>query len=362
MRKTLSIMLAAALVLSLSVPAFAATNKITGVNSPFASDDYTDLSIGPGKVIEIPLTADIFDWSEDAGGSDEAVSINQLNTGKITLKVTNDANSKKIVDKVEFKAKASSATGGDKTAHVRIEFVEEYTSTKELEFEFTVYLARGSNRVKDSAVTFAGTFKNTVLIVDDDEEDYLDISGGQVIETENYIKSIDLHLGEGLYVNTKLYEGREYYGKAVKGVKEDDYKVVDAYPEIDTIYTLTTVNLSSGKVYFDLDDKFYVYDEDGKYVGTTEDQLKYSNKFYLASTKINLSGSSSKNDVEEEDDEGDDVEEVIPVEDDDDYYHYGSGNINDNPGTGIGGILRIAAMLALVSASAVALCAGTKRR
>ena len=361
MKKTIAIILAAVLTFGIVTVAYAnAGGKITDIVEAITDKDYTDIEVHPGKVYELPLTANMFEWSEGTGKSNEAVTKSQISKGNITVKATyNKSKSADVIKEISIEHnKSFSVTGGDKTSYVKVEFVDGYDSSNEFKFEFTVYLYRNGNRAKDSAVKFSGTFCNETMTIEEDE-DYVDLSEGVMVEPMGYIRSIECYLGEGLYIRTKMYEDKSYYGTVEKGIRSVDAEIADAYPEIDTIYTLST-NITSGTVFFELDDEYYVYNADGKYVGTTKDELKYSKKYYLASEKIDLSSSSSSRD---DDDDGDDV----PVADEDNVpnenYSYGSGNtnINDNPNTGVKAMVNLAALIGLAAVTVLGVVARKKR-
>lgn len=357
MKKLLAIMLAVVLAAGMTTVGFAASlGKITTVNQAISQKDYGDMTVAPGQVIELPLTANLFDWEDGTGGEKDPVTTTQLNNGKVTVKVSYEGKSKDVIKEISIASKVMSAADNQKTAYIKIEFLEEYTGVAEKEFEFTVYLAVRGNRVKDSAVTFIGTFKNKTIVVDSDE-DYVDLSGGEVAEAEEYLRSVDVYIGAGIIIRTKMYKDKQYYGVAESGVSESDEKILDAYPEISEVYTLKTVNLSSGTVIFDdVDDKYHVYDEDGKYVGTTDDELKYSSKFYLAKNKIDMGSKSSSKDEDEDEDE-----EIIPAEEveEDTVPSYSNDNydysLNDNPSTGVGGAISGVCVIAVSSLAMMAL-------
>lgn len=355
MKRFVSILLVLMLALGLAPTAFAAAGgKITGILKPFA-DDQTGITIQPGQVLEFPLTADMFSWEDGTGEKKEPVSKTKLNSAKVAPKVSYTLNkSKNYVEKIDISTKGFSVTDNEKTAYVRVTFSDSIGASDEVDFSFVVYLTYNNNRIKDSAVEFEGTISPETILVSADEP-YVDISDGEVAEAEEYIRSIDLHIGEGIIIRTKMMQDKKYSGKAESVVSEEDSEVLDTYPEIDTVYTLRGTNISSGKVIFEMDDKYYVYDADGKYAGTTNDELKYSNKFYLATEKIDLR-SSKKND-----DDDDDDDEIIPA---DDYVDYedvptptnqqSGSNPNDNPGTGAGFALKVCvAALPLAGLAAV---------
>jgi len=357
MKKLLSATLATLLVFGMSTVAFAApSGKITGATKPISTKDFESMEVAPGKVIELPLTADLFEWEEGTGSNTDPVTESQLSSGKVTVKVTYDGKSKDVIKKIGIDSKKFSGIGnGDKRcAYIKIEFLDEYTQVSTKNFEFTVYLSVKSNRMKDTGVTFSGEFGNSTILLESDE-DYVDLSGGEVAEVESYLRSVEAYIGAGVSIHTKMYENKKYYGTATEGITEADEKIMDAYEEIETVFTLNTVNLSSGKVVFDLDEVYHVYNKDGKYVGKSDSELAYSDKFYMATKKIDMSSKNSNDDDEDDEDDEEEitpsapaVEETLPTYSND-YYN----SINDNPSTGAGRLLQIASLTGVLALAAV---------
>jgi len=364
MKRLLSLMLAGALVAGLTTAAFAAPGgKITGVRQAISQKDFSGLEVSPGRIFDLPLTADMFDWEEGVGAANEAVTESQLSSGKIDIKVSYANNkSKDVIDSIKIASKTISGID-KKTAYIKVEFKEDHTGLEEKKFEFTIYLTHRSNRIKESAITFEGVVKKDTLYLESDE-DSVDISGGEVVEPESYMRSVEVYIGAGITITTKMFKDKKYYGVAEELVTEEDSKILDAYPEIETVYTLKTVNLDSGKVYFDVEDTYHVYDEKGKYLGTTDKDLKYSNKYYLSEEKINISSKNSSSDDDDYDDYAEDntSSRYSPVDETDEYIppvDYSDYSSTDNPSTGAGGALRI---ISAVGFAVLAVAIGAKRR
>ena len=334
MKKIVSLALAAVLALGMSATAFAAVDSGASINGMVGSlslgysaspgNDSVDLgTVDPNSsaVIYIYLTQEMFSWDNNSGTADGTVlTSSQISSGKLTTRVSTSAGSKAI----------DSVTLDKRNGRIEIEFAEELVSTSELDFEFTVYLNIDGSRQSDYSMTFYGTFENDVIDVYGDE-DYVDLSYGVVAEAQEYNSGVEMDLGNGVSIHTKLFKGKSYYGTATRESDEADDAVLKQYPDIDNVVTLKTVGLNSTGDVVKLDtdySDYYVYDKDMNYLGQSNQMLPYSTKYYLANRQLDVT------------DADDDTEEVdAPEESTSNPETGGDGsaasNANTNPGTGV---------------------------
>lgn len=334
MKKVLAMILAIATALGMTGTAFAAVDSGASISGMVGSlslgysadpgNDSVDLgTIIPNseEVIYIYLTQEMFSWDDNSGTADGTVlTSSQITTGKLTTRVSTSSGSKSI----------DSITLSKRQGRIEIEFADELVSTSELDFEFTVYLNIDGSRQSDYAMTFYGTFENEIIDVYGDE-DYVDLSYGMVAEAQEYNSSIEVDLGDGVSIHTKLFNGKKYYGTASRDPDEADDVVMTQYPDIDNVVTLKTVGLNStgDVVRLDLDyGDYYVYDKDMNYLGQSNQLLPYSTKYYLANRQLDVTNT--------DDDIIDEVD--APEESSTNPETGGDGsagsNANTNPGTG----------------------------
>jgi len=292
MKKALSLVLAVVMVFGMATVAFAAAPKITDIAGGFDYDysgpgtqgiDSLNLGeIGPDLEVKLYMDVTDFEW-EDPTNVPTALSSSHLSNAKITVKkkVTKGSS---VLDVVELKKDSP-------RMYIKVKFVEEYVSTSDQDFDFTVYLAKKSSKIDNTEIQIYGTMKNTEILVDDNDEE-VDLSDSAYAKADGYIKNIKIDTGNDLYVNAKMFDGKKYYAKSSVEVTAADDAVMNAYPEIQVIYTLNSINLNSSgnTVTFAISDKYYVYSADGKYLGTTADKLAFSSKYYLANAQIDMSG------------------------------------------------------------------------
>lgn len=346
MKRALSFVLAATLMVGMSLVASAATPKITDIDSGAMVVDSYDEEMSPGKEIKIELDANAFTFAD---GKSYDITTSVLKSSDVTLKVTK-VKGGEYVEKVEFK---NMKVSGSNYAYVSVQLVDTFNSTSEKDVTLKIALQLKRSRKDDVELSFK--LKNETIYVSD-SDDYISIEDGQIVEAESYVRAIEVYIGNGVTIDAKMYQNKKYYGVCKSEITEEDDKILSRYPEILDILKLTTTNLKgSGKIVTiePNGDTMHVYNEEGKYIGTTDEKLPYSNVYYLAEEKIKMSSSSSSDDENEDEDN---TEEVLPEEG---YYPpqapspSDSGYVNDNPETGANGLIGFALLTGLLAAAAI---------
>lgn len=300
-KKLFSMLLVITLVLGMGTTAFAAigtNDKITDVIQSIDFNTSLDTSeIRPGRKLIYPLTADMFEWSSGAKYAKYALTLNQLKGITVDSRGVNSKIMKNPVIKIETVDKI-------KTACVVLEFVEDWVSISEVDFDVTLYLRLNRSRKTESDIQITGKFGcNTVDI--DSYETFYEMSPGEIVIPSEYIKDIELELGDGLSMFTKLFANRKYMGYAKAGITNDDDAIVSKYPNIVEIYRVSVLNLdktSKNMKVIGYDDCF-VYSKDGKYLGKTSEKFQYSDILYITDKQIDMGSgavSSSSTDAGED--------------------------------------------------------------
>lgn len=367
MKKVLALVLAATMVLGMSTMSFAADNKITGIASKDALEKSYSRSLGESSynsmtgnsvsnqtvtyaksIIPFDKTKDyidlyrgMFQWKStpDAG----RLSANEIRTSKLAVRTSNSSGSK-AVDTISIDSK---------NGHIEIKYVEEYVATKDLDFDFTVYLTIDGKRHTDAGLSFIGTLANPVTQVYADD-DYVDGSYGQVVEAMDFNKDIEVDLGNGISIFTKMFKGKKYYGTSTRDSDEKDSAVFAKYADIDNVVTLKTVGLNSTGDIVQLDtdySAYYVYDKGLHYLGRSNELLPFSTKYYLANKKIDVVPGDEE-EFDDEDPEAPEDEELEDEEGDSGEKKPGTPGAA-SPNTGTNSFLSVAVVAAAVSLAAV---------
>lgn len=309
-----------------------------------------NLDIRPDAEIKVYLTAYDFQF-ETTGGSatqgveTQRVTTSQLRNGKITVKKS-VAKGSNVIEEIKFDSDSTSA-------YILIDFVEYFVSTSEQDVDVTIYLAKSGSRRRSTDLDIAGTMANEEETVDAGD-DYIDTSDGLVVEAEEYVRAIEMYLGNGVYAKLNMFKNKKYYGVALNTYDTTDATIMDQYREIDNVVHMRTVNVSgSGTVvYFDMDSSYYVYGADGTYLGLSSEQVPYSDKYYFATSRITINGETE---TELETEIGTEIDNINNVT--------GGENITtQNPNTGANGFVSVAVLAGVVSLAAAGMTVSRKNK
>lgn len=367
MKKVLALVLASVMALGMSVMSFAADNKITGLASNDAMEKSYSRSIGTSSyssmtgnsvsnqtvsytntIVPFDKTKDyidlfrsMFTWNNSL--TDARLSAAEIRTSKLAVRTSVSSGSKAV----------ESVSIDNKNSRIEIKYVEEYVSTKDLDFNFTVYLTIDGKRYTDAGLTFVGTMANPITQVYADD-DYVDTSYGQIAEAMDFVKDIEVDLGNGVSIFTKMFKGKKYYGTSSRDSDAEDSVVFSKYADIDNVVTLKTVGLNSTGDIVQLNtdySSYYVYDKDLNYLGRSNELLPFSTKYYLANKEIDII-EGEEGVIGEESTETPEEESL----DEGGAEGAGSGGANKSgtsPDTGTNSLLNVAVVAAMASLAVV---------
>lgn len=240
--------------------------------------DLADFEPNPGDVIKIYMTANLFiDKDKKVLGSYlDDVTVSALRIGDIDVRTT--ASSGEGV--------ATVTLDGNKTnSYIKIEFSKNpaYSGSK---FSYNLYLSYKGARKAASRIQVKGRMAVNQIDVGADDY-YVDLSEGATAKATASVRGVELYLGEYCSVTRNLTRGKTYSGIAITDILTQDESLFEKYPYLEQIYRLQTVGLktSGNIVRFDLEDKYYVYNTNGVYIGTSDKELPYWTKYYLCLKK-----------------------------------------------------------------------------
>jgi hypothetical protein len=219
----------------------------------------------------------------------------------------------------------------EQPAYLRITFNNKFVSTSTVDYKFMAYLNKNKRRDQDTEVNFEGSYKNAETTVDEGDS-YVYLSTDiPVVESLAYIKNIDIELDDGITIHTKFFKGKKYYATGSAGFGSADDETLTQYPDIDAIYTLESVGLNNAytTVSLNVGGSLPVYNADLEYIGTTADKLPFSSKYYVAATELDIASSIEEPAEEPTTDPGDGFDPGANMGGDN-----SPANSNDNPGTG----------------------------
>jgi len=324
MKRILALVLTTVMVLGMATTGYALAStgaKIDGMVQSLSmgysgsqGGDFVDLGeVNPRDELEvhIDLYDAMFSWDDGtAPATPTRLSASQIRNGKLTVR----ANNNRVLESVSI---------NNRESRIEIKFLTESVSTKDIDFDFDVVLSIDGRRQSDYGMSFTGTFTNPVYEVDKGYES-MDISDGVIIEAEEYVPKIELDLGNGVTVITKLFSGDKVYGTTTRTPDKADDDLMAKYPIIEGVIALKTQGLRKGANIVKLSreyDGYHIFDQDLNYLGNNKDLLPLADKYYLVDGKIELEPEKPKTECVER----------LPEES---QQSSESGMINDNPNTG----------------------------
>lgn len=327
MKRTMSILLVLVLLLCTAVAASAqgSAGQINGMASGLIMGYSGDTWLGEvhpqdERVEHIYLYDAMFTWDNGfAPATPAQLTPAQIRSAKLTVRCNA---SSKIVDDISINSRES---------RIEVTLTQELAGVDELDFDFDIYLSIDGRRYSDYGMNLSGTFANPVVEVFADDKS-VDISDGTVAEAQEQIRALDVEIGHGVTVSTRLAKNKRVYGVATRTPDGMDEEVFTVHPAIGDVITLRTVGLDSAASTVRLAavySGFYVYDANLTLLGSGRDTLPYFGKYYLSTELLNL---VEGNNGEETADTGEVPADQKEIQAADEVVD----NINDNPNTGGG--------------------------
>ncbi|GHU81003.1 hypothetical protein FACS1894191_7400 [Clostridia bacterium] len=267
--------------------------KIAGVNADFWRDpasfsptvaDMANIKAETGGELRIPFKPAAF---VDGAGKplDPAVvpviTATQLSLAGIKVSVRAETGAAAL-DGVSIQE----GTSQHPDAYISVKFAETFPYTREIGFDYFISVSAGQSAPVE--IKLSGAVANPVFDVYPDDE-YADLSTGNVAEAKGYVKNIRVDIGNGISILSNFFEGSRYYGVSTVDFGGGDHPLVPTYPEVEIIYSLRTVGLKSqGRdcVSFDLPLRYYVYNAEGEYLGASNKPVAYSVRYFLTGSKL----------------------------------------------------------------------------
>lgn len=303
--------------LTVCLPVCAAASRIDGYEGGSLYDNFSlgqsqdpgHLLVRPGDEIRIPLTADMFTFSDGKVPVHmEAVTNSQLSRVKVRARHRSGS---EVLDYVQFDKDSFAGkpfiqpgklTRTGTTAYISVQFAKEFISVAAKDFSFLICLSINGEWYEELSIRLEGTMQVDVVNVDKGT-DAVNFSDGLVGNATGWVKNICVDLGAGVSVRTNMAKNRRYCGQAkildgidaylsdrdLEALKVEGINLPELYPEIVMIFKLQTIGLknSFSKVEIEKDGKFFadrtyhVYGDDLRYLGTIGDTFPYSDYYFI---------------------------------------------------------------------------------
>lgn len=308
-----SLTLALAMVVSLGALAFAAPSVSAVENGVFVTSlsyaddtyqpgavvDYISQDFSPGDTIEIFLDPAKFVGTDLEFTPEHGMSTRDLENAGIQLRTSGGKNSN-LIQNVSFNEKTLNEKP---VAYIQVKLISNFTETTSRDFETTISLY--ANKHKAQSITVGGTLSNESYQVDANE-DYIFLGDGTVVTATENVPRIEIDTGNQVSIFARLLKDRQYYAVSSLTPSNADAELLGTYEELELVINLSTRGFdpaTTPQIKIGSDETLYVYNAEGKYLGTTKDLVDLSEKYYLANEKVDFvssdetsSGSDSQGD------------------------------------------------------------------
>ena len=230
-------------------------------------------STRPGTTYFLPLTRDDFEWEEDRGAPITMRTVNELG---ITLNL-DYTRGNELFDTIKI-------TEQNGQVGILIDFADIMLSVDKEEFEVDAQLLIDGTAYKGSAFSVRGTLANRGMpVYTYDTKCTLGV-GRYAVGYDN-VRGVKFNLGEGVSITADIEFTDKFYGAAIARKGEIDQPALEQYPQIEKVIQVYTIGLK-GKVRIETEHTYYVYDDTLVYLGTTDQEVVYRGKYYLATSKL----------------------------------------------------------------------------
>lgn len=306
MKKVTALLFVLSLIVSLTFTGNAAVpQKIRSINPDMAQkleffelngsaitvDELTDLNINAGSELYIYLQdKDGASFFNDQNGT--PISTGDLTMSRLysaQLGVEQIEGESQIIESIQLGFGSSASFDINSAPYVRIKFTDQCISIDDLPFSATVALTLGGQVQQQSALEIYGVLETESRDVYAADMP-IDIEDGTIINALEDISSAKLIIADNVTITANLEEGQRYCGKVEVRQASPSELGIQAENMLYDVYTLSVINLDNPDttVKINSESTQFVYNAAGEFMGTTRNELPFSDEYILTNKKIDL--------------------------------------------------------------------------
>lgn len=257
------------------------------------------LEVHPGDELRIPITADLFTWSDGRAAPDETIDgLARLRRGgvKVGYRILSGVD---VLDYVQlemgtFSGKPFYQFGTNRasgnTAYISVNFLNDYVDLKDKYFRFILTLTVDGKGYEGLTIELCGTYRYDTNVVDRGCTS-VTMNEGMVVEAIEPVRNISMNLGSGVVVRRNLVGGQRYYGLAHLKDSIEDLREEwpELYPDVKMVYFLETANMEFGNKVTITPPRggtYYIYGEDMEFLGMTGQEIPLGGHYFLSTTEM----------------------------------------------------------------------------
>lgn len=302
MRRICILLLAVLLLLVWAVPVFASVpQKIKGLHPQLTQALYyieldgemlsvdwlSALEVKPGSELRIYLLGkDGGSLFADQNGNPiptADVSVSRLQAAKISVNAPQEERLG-VVESVAFAYSDKTDLLPSAAPYIGIRFVPELASLEDIIFTLPLTISIGGGQNSEEII-LSGSITIDELSISRDET-AIDLSGGAIAVPEENMRNVRIFLGDGVFLTANLEKDKRYFAVATLEAASSTQESVSV--EMVRVYSLKAIGFDNEATWVQIesDRLLHVYAEDGAYLGTTRDQVPYSEQYYLVNRKM----------------------------------------------------------------------------
>ncbi len=270
--------------------------KITGFADDAAFVVSGDSLIGDAtadQVSYLGITSDMFMWASNDGKTTGNAAACGIDGKTVRASQLKDIGIRRVYQKNAGTTTVRDVTLQDSDSRVRVRTVEFYQSTKSTDVELKLALTFKGSVSNAPEYEYSFTLANGKEYIEEGQNEVYSF-GKKFLEADATVRDVAF-IGdddETVYATKTVVKGQKYYFNVTSTLDSDGEKIIAENPEVDSIYTVYSQNMANATVQFkDLDREYFVYDQDGKLLGTTKDKkLPLANKYILTTAKVDFGG------------------------------------------------------------------------
>jgi len=321
MKKVLSLVLAAMMVVGMTTVAFADGAspvptgwKIVGFSDNAASaweEEEIDPAYKAGDEIDLKITAGMFKWQKQKGDNkiydffaDADNDDAEVPGPDFAFTADSPVRASQLKD-IGFRRVYQKGTAGtidtvalkDSDSLLRVSLVDFYTKTSTTDVVLKLALTYKGSTKNAPEIEMNFEVKNEKEIIEEGQTEAYSF-GNVYLEADATVRNVEFQGDDDgiVYATKTVVKGQKYYFNVDSELSDEDAQIVADNPEVDSIYNVYQTNMANATVQFkNLDREFFVYNEDGKLLGTTKDKkLPLAKKYILTTAKVDFGGAEEE--------------------------------------------------------------------
>ncbi len=259
-----------------------------GTFAPSGSKQIGEGSASINKEDFFNITSEMFNWVDSKGNDVDVPAGLKLRSSHLS-----NVNVRKVYQKNAGTSTIRDVVMQESDSRVRVRTTQFYAKTGDTDVELKIALTFKSKTSDVLEHSYNFTMNNETEMIEEGQNEAYSY-GNYVLKADATVRDVQFEGDEDgiVYATKTVVKGQKYYFNVDSEISDADSKIIAENPEVDSIYTVYSVNMANASVQFkNLDREYFVYDAEGKLLGTTKDsKLPLAGKYILTTAKVDFGG------------------------------------------------------------------------